>query len=150
MTDLISSLRQNEIKEWEVQELVYDWFRKITDKAPVDEMLAMLCRDGFEMQFPEATLHNPAEFKQWYETVTHTFFDQVHDVKMLSVEKQDGHAEVVLIVNWQARTWQAPAATSEWQGSYVHQRWQVIRDPHSGKPVISVYAVGTFDAMKPA
>lgn len=135
------------LTEWEVQELVYTWFRKITDKAPIDEMLAMLSADGLEMAFPEETLTSHDDFTQWYESVTSTFFDQVHELKLLAVEVEGDRAEVGLIVNWQARTWTPPAPYSEWQGFYVHQTWTVERDAKTGQPVIVKYKVGEFDPM---
>jgi SnoaL-like domain len=131
----------------EVQELVYAWFRRLTDKVSLDEMLSMLSSDEFEMRFPDATIRSYADFKQWYEGVTNLFFDQVHDVKMLAVDLDGVQAGVTLVVNWQARTWKPPAPYSEWQGFNVHQTWTVKRDPGSGKPTITGYYVGEFDPM---
>ncbi len=110
-------------------------------------MQAMLSGDGLEMQFPEKTLRNYGEFKEWYEGVTGVFFDQVHDVKLLGIDLAGDKATVNLIVNWQARTWKPPAPKSEWQGSNVHQKWTVTRDPKGGQAVIQLYKVGTFDPM---
>jgi hypothetical protein len=135
------------LTEWEVQELVYTWFRKLTIKVPVDELLALLSPQGLEMAFPESTLRNHADFRVWYEAVTHTFFDQVHDVKMLAVELENDQATVNLIVNWQASTWEPPAGYSKREGFYVHQNWTVVRDDATGKPVIARYRVGAFDPM---
>jgi hypothetical protein len=136
------------LTNWEVQEFVYDWFRKLTDKVPAEELLAMLSDEGLEMQSPEETLRSHADFKKWLDTVTHLFFDQVHDVKLLAVDLAGDQATVNLIVNWQARTWTPPAPYSEWQGSYVHQNWTVKRSPTTGKPVIVNYKVGAFDPMQ--
>jgi hypothetical protein len=129
----------------EVQELVYEWFRQITDKVPVEQMLAMLDLNDLEMKFPDATLRNEADFRNWYKIVTGLFFDQVHDVKLLAVDLQGAEANVTLIVNWQARTWKPPAAKSEWQGWYIHQRWHVRWGAQIGKPVVARYIVGQFD-----
>ncbi len=131
----------------EVQDLVYSWFRKITDKAPLDQMLALLSPDELEIRFPDATLRNHDEFRRWYETVTNLYFDQVHDLKLLAIDLDGDRASVNLIVNWQARTWKAPAATSKWEGYYVHQAWTVKRNPASGRAVIVSYQVGEFDPM---
>ncbi len=133
----------------EVTELVYTWFRKITDKCPLEEMEAMLSTDGLEMKFPEKTLRNYGDFKEWYEGVTNLFFNQVHDIKFLGIDLAGDKANLNVIVNWQAQTWKAPAARSEWQGVYAHQNWVVTRDPRSGQPVIQKYYVNAFDPMKP-
>ncbi len=128
-------------------ELVYAWFQRITDKVSPEDMLALLSKDDLEMQFPEKTLRTEADFREWYDGVTHLFFDQVHDLKLLAIDVAGNEANVTLIVNWQARTWKAPAARSDWQGFYVHQDWTVKADRETGKPVICRYHVGTFDPM---
>lgn len=136
------------LSSWEVKELVYTWFKKLTDKAPADQMVAMLSGDSLEMKFPDDTLRNHAEFRTWLKKVTGIFFDQVHDVLFLDVRLDGLQAEVNLVVNWQARTWVPPAAYSELTGFNVHQHWVVTRDRASGRAVISVYHVGAFDNMK--
>jgi|WetSurMetagenome_2_1015567.scaffolds.fasta_scaffold00045_50 hypothetical protein len=138
----------NALTAWEVKELVYTWFKKLTDKAGAGELAAMLSSESLEMKFPDATIRNHHDFRAWLTKVTNLFFDQVHDVLYLDVNVNGGHAEVNLIVNWQARTWVPPAAYSSWTGSNVHQRWEVARDTASGRPVITVYHVGAFDNMK--
>lgn len=134
---------------WEVQELIYTWFRKLTTKAPLEEMLSMLSSDELEMKFPERTLRNRTDFKEWYHDVTHLFFDQVHEIKMLTIDTVGNGASINLIVNWQARTWKAPAGFSEWQGFYIRQRWVVKKDRKTSNPVIAVYEVGELDPMDP-
>lgn len=135
----------------EVQELVYTWFQKITDKAPVKEMVAMLATNGLEMVFPERTLRSHDDFADWYagdQGVTYKFFDQVHDLKMIAVDLAGDTAAVTLVVNWQARTWTPPDPYSEWQGAYVHQSWTIKRNASSDAPVIVTYRVGAFEPMR--
>jgi hypothetical protein len=133
--------------KWDVTELVYSWFRKITAKAPVEELLSMLSSEGLEMKFPEETLKSYDDFKRWYSTVTHQFFNQVHEVKMLDVDVSGDKAAVKLIVNWQAETWNPPQPFSKREGFYVHQTWSVKKDQKTGKPVIATYLVEEFDPM---
>lgn len=133
----------------EVQDLVYSWFQKITNKASLDEMLAMLTHNelGMQLHFPETTVRSHADFQRWYEEVTNRYFDQVHDLKMLAVDLNGTRATVTLVVNWQAYTWKPPAPYSEWQGFNVHQTWTVDRESGSGKPLIITYNVDKFDPM---
>ena len=133
---------------WEVKELVFAWFRKITIKVPVEEMLVMLSSEALEMKFPEETLKSHDDFKKWYQTVTHQFFNQVHEVKVLDVDLNGDQATVNLIVNWQAETWTPPDPFSKWLGSYVQQTWQVKKDKNSEKVVIVKYDVGEFEPME--
>jgi len=139
----------NTLSIWEVQELIYEWFRKLTTKAPLEEMLVMLNSEELEMMFPERILRSHADFKEWYQDVTHLYFDQVHEIKMLAIDLAGNEAAVNLIVNWQTRTWKAPAAFSEWQGSYISQNWVIKKISKTGKPVITIYKVGKFEPMDP-
>ena len=139
--------KEESLTRFGVKKLVYTWFRKITDHAPVEEMIDMLDSSALEMTFPEATLKNTADFKEWYKTVIHKFFDQVHEVKMLDVELEGDTATVHLVVNWHALTWEPPAPYSKWEGVYAHQNWTVRKDRVSGKPVITKYYVTEFESM---
>lgn len=130
-----------------VKKLIYTWFKKLTDHAPVDEMLAMLNVDSLQMKFPEATLTSEQQFRDWYTTVTNKFFDQVHELKMLDVALDGDVATVELVVNWQARTWEPPAGYSGWEGVYAHQSWTVAISDKTGIPAITTYDVHTFEPM---
>jgi hypothetical protein len=145
--------------ESEVKQLVDTWYAKLDAHAPVEELLPLLADDGLEMKLPEVTLHGHAEFIQWYERVIRTFFDEIHTMKELHItlpeppgeaDVQVGgssrQAQVQLVVNWQARRWNPPAAKSEWLGFDASQRWVVQRLPNSGNPVVVTY---TVDALTP-
>jgi len=53
---------------------------------------------------------------------------------------------VKVVVNWQARAWDPPAATSKWLGFDAYQTWILERSATTGKPVIRTYIV---DELKP-
>ena len=72
-------------------------------------------------------------------------FDQIHEVRSIDVDFRDGVAEVRLTVDWQARTWQPPAAFSEWTGAVARQHWVVRRA--GDRPVISEYRVLALEPM---
>jgi len=133
------------LERWEVADLVLTWFRRLVDKPPAEDMLAMLDPDGPTMVFPEGTFAGVAGFRTWYAAVTSTYFDQVHAVRALDVDCRAGGAEVRLTVDWQAWTWQPPAAFSEWTGAVARQHWNVRRA--DGRPVITDYRVVAFEPM---
>lgn len=139
-------MQENTLTELEVKYLVYYWFKKLTDHAPVEDLIAMLNEKSLEMRFPEATLISINDFKDWYKTVIYKFFDQVHELKMLDIVIDNNQALVHLIVNWQARNWQAPQGYSEWQSVYAHQKWLVDKNAQ-GQLVITKYIVEKFDPM---
>jgi hypothetical protein len=147
--------------ETEVKQLVDTWYSKLDVHANVEELLALLADDRLEMTLPEVTLHGHAEFMQWYERVTRTFFDEIHIMKELHITlteppgetdiEGDGsstQAQVQLVVNWQARRREPPAAKSEWLGFDAEQRWVVQRLPNTGKPGIVTYIVDALTPME--
>jgi hypothetical protein len=130
----------------EVEEFVIDWYKKLDVHAPSEELLPLLADENLEMRFPEVTVRDKAGFLAWYDRVTHFFFDEVHTMKELSVAPSDQRANVALVVNWQARIWNAPAPKSQWLGFDAAQRWVVQRSPHTRELVVVTYIV---DALTP-
>lgn len=130
----------------EVEQFVIDWYKKLDVHAPSAELLPLLADEKLEMRFPEVTLYDKAGFLEWYDRVTHRFFDEVHTMKELNVTTDGQRANVTLVVNWQARIWDAPAPKSVWLGFDAAQRWVVERSPQTRELVVVTYIV---DALTP-
>ncbi len=135
------------LTEAEVKQLVDTWYAMLDVHPPVTDMLPLLADENLTMKLPEATLHGHADFLQWYEDVTHKFFNEVHTLKEVSVRITANQAEVHLIVNWQAYIWKAPAAKSQWIGFDATQRWIVERSEQTQQPIIVTYEVERFVPM---
>jgi len=137
-----------ELSSFQVRDLVYTWFRKLTDHAPLEEMQEMLSSSSLTMRFPEATIRSHEEFRQWYETVIRTYFDQLHELKMLDISIAGDGADVRLVVNWQARSWNPPDGYSHRLGLFAHQTWRVVLE--GDRAVIAEYSVErTVDMQGP-
>ena len=136
------------LTELEVIEFVHKWYFNLNTHAPIEEFLPMLSKEGPVMKFPEATLKGIDSFKEWHKTVTHQFFDQDLNIKYLDIRLNGTKANVSVIVRWQARTWEAPAAKSSWLGYDAYQSWLVERDEGSGGIVINEYSVDAFMPME--
>jgi hypothetical protein len=131
----------------EIRHLANSWYRKLDVHAPVETVLALLAEDGFEIRIPEGTFRGHDGFKRVYEEgwIRH-FFDEAHELKQLSFTPAEDKAEVKVVVNWQARSWDPPEAKSKRLDMDAYQTWVVQRSPSSGRPVILTY---TVDVMKP-
>jgi uncharacterized repeat protein (TIGR02543 family) len=129
----------------EVDKLARDWYRALDVHVPVEELIPMLSPSGLKMVFPEATLEGIDGFKGWYRDVTHKFFDEIHTVKTVDSTPHGDHADVKVVVNWQAKVWNPPDASSKWLGFDAYQTWKVARAA-SGDAVILTYVV---DELKP-
>ena len=133
--------------EEETRQLVEDWYRALDVHAPVEEVLPMLAEEGLEMTFPEGTMRGLDQFRDWYDKVTHRFFDEVHTMKQLDVVVGADRADVKLVVNWQARIWDQPAPSSVWLGFDAEQTWVVKPSPQSQGSVIVNYVVDALEPM---
>jgi hypothetical protein len=131
----------------EVQGLVDAWYKALDVHAPFEQVAAMVAADGLECYWPEGPTFGVDEFKGWYDRVTHTFFDEVHTMKELEITPRGEQADVKLVVNWQAKVWNPPEATSKWLGMDARQTWVVTRAPDGGRPVIQKYVVDGMDLM---
>lgn len=134
------------LTELAVRELVLNWYRLLDRHAPVEELLGHLAGDELVMRFPEAEVRGQDGFTGWYEGVIRRFFDEVHDVTTLKVDLGDRtRATLTIVVNWQARIWDPPAARSAFLGFDAFQTWVVEQGP-TGRPVVTSY---TVDELRP-
>ena len=136
------------LADTEVKEFVDRWYQLLDTHAPVEQLLPLLADDELEMRLPETTTHGHAGFKQWYDTVVNRFFDEVHALKELAVDTGGDEARVRLVVNWQAKIWNPPAAKSEWIGFDAGQTWTMRRSATTGRPEILLYSVDSFVPME--
>lgn len=142
-----STTRSAALTDRAVRDLVQAWYVALDEHVDLNSVLPFVVEDGLEMRFPEASLHSVAEFANWYGAVTHRFFDEVHELTRVDVDLSSGtHADVSLVVNWQARMWNAPAPRSEWLGFDATQTWEVVADP-LGRLRVKVYIVDALDPM---
>jgi hypothetical protein len=130
-----------------IERFVTDWYVALDRHDPVEEVLPYLIDEGLVMRFPEGETRGHAGFLEWYDRVIRTFFDEVHEVKEVAVHYPDGPgtATVDVVVNWQARIWNPPAARSTWLGFDAVQTWTVVE--RDGLPAIATYAVNALNAM---
>ena len=132
----------------EVIEFAHKWYFMLNTHASIDEFLPMLSKEQLIMKFPESTIEGTEAFIQWHKTVSHTFFDQDHNIKFLDVKLDGQNAYLEVIVRWQARTWEPPAAKSTWLGYDAYQTWTLERDSETGNVVINFYSVDAFMPME--
>ena len=143
MTDLAP------LTEAEVKRFMERWYLDLLDThAPMEEVAACVAEDA-EMRFPEVTVYGIDAFRDWYDRIVNTFFDEVHEITRndVTVAPDGQSAEVKIDLNWQAKVWIPPAAKSQWIGFDAGQTHQVVRSAKTGEPVIQVYGVDTFVAM---
>ena len=91
------------LTEAEVNAFVEDWYLvKLDQHYPVEELTAMISEENPKFVFPEETVTTMDGFRQWYDRIIHTFFDEVHVIKELKVTPAGDHADVKVVVNWHA------------------------------------------------
>ena len=137
----IASLTENEVRQF-----VDEWYLKLDVHASAEEVLPLLIGETLEMQLPETTLHGLNEFRNWYDRIIHTFFDEVHTLQTLEITTTADRADVGLVVRWEASRWNAPAPQSERLAFDAVQRWVIKRSSITQKPAIATY---TVDSLTP-
>jgi hypothetical protein len=135
------------LTDQEVEKLARDWYRALDVHVPIDDLWPMLAAEGLKFVFPEGERDGAEGFRVWYDAVTHRFFDEVHTVKEVKSTPNGNSADVTVVVNWQAKIWDAPEANSKWLGFDAYQTWVVTRGP-AGTPVIQKYVVDSLKAME--
>ncbi|HEU5375644.1 MAG TPA: nuclear transport factor 2 family protein [Ktedonobacteraceae bacterium] len=138
------------LTETEVQQFIKQWFHKLDIHAPLEEMLAMIADEEIEFRFPEVTVTSKDGFAQWYQRVTHTFFDEVHETKELAITMNGGRATIKIATQWQEGNWNPPAPRSERKTYLARQTWSVKRSEKTMQPVIVTYFVDAFDLVEDA
>lgn len=134
--------------EAQLRSYAIDWFAALDRHADVESLLLFLADEELEMHFPEGIQKGHAGFRSWYNTVTHRFFDEVHELKEFTVTRNDDtRAEIRLIVNWQAKIWDPPEPRSKWLGFDATQTWGVRRAPGTSDLKMVRYIVNALDPM---
>lgn len=125
-----------------------DWFVALDRHDDVESLLALLADDDLEMHFPEGVQKGHAGFRDWYGTVTNRFFDETHELNEFEVASQnDERVQVRLVVNWQAKIWDAPEPRSKWLGFDAAQTWELRFAPETSEPQIVRYVVDRLVPM---
>ena len=130
-----------------IRALVTEWYRALDRHDELGEVLPYLLDDGLEMRFPETTAYGHAGFSDWYKAVTNRFFDETHTVTSVDITALDERAATLsVVVNWQARIWNPPAAKTEWLGFDAYQTWQLVAAP-DGTVKLKTYIVDRLEPM---
>jgi hypothetical protein len=125
VTSLESPATAPDLGNW-----VADWYRALDRHDPVESVLTNMVDDGLELRFPEGT-----------------FFDEEHQVTSVRAEPwRDGRTTAQVVVNWQAKVWDPPAARSAWLGFDAYQTWEVVRGP-GDQPQVRTYIVDDLRPM---
>lgn len=133
------------LTESSIRGFAEEWYRALDRHDALEDVLPYLVDDGLEMVFPEGTSYGHEGFTAWYKAVSHRFFDEEHTVTAVIPQIVDGAAEVQVNVNWQARIWNPPAATSTWLGFDADQTWVVVATENG--PKIKMYVVNDLAPM---
>ena len=135
------------LTKYEVNELVFKWFRKLDIHDTVEGFLPLLAAEGLEMNLPEGTFKGIEGFTEWHHNIVNKFFDHTHTLCIVDIEIEEEKAKVKVVVNWQTKIWNPPDVNSTWLGFDAYQTWIVKKDSQTGKAVIEKYTVDNLEDM---
>jgi hypothetical protein len=147
MSDMTTAEQANLVQQ-EIESFVKEWYRKIDEHVPVEELLPMVHPDT-EFHIPEGVSHGYDGLRELYQGENgwiRSFFD-VHTVRQITVSSTGRLAAVDVVVNWQARRWRPPVPRSQWLGFDAYQQWEITRSPETGMPLINRYVVNELRPM---
>jgi len=133
----------------EIESFARDWYRRVDEHVPVEEILPMVAPE-MEFRIPEGVMRGHDGFRELYQGERgwiRSFFDEVHTVSRVAVSSSGEETPVDVVVNWQARRWQPPAARSQWIGFDAYQQWVMVRSAATGQPLILRYVVNELRPM---
>lgn len=136
--------QKQQLTEDAIREFAENWYAALDRHIPLEQVLPFMTQD-MELKVPEDTFVGKSGFARWYDAVTHRFFDEVHTVTEVAPVIEGERAVVQVLVNWQARIWDPPAAKSEWLGFDADQTWTVV--PGENGPLITTYVVNALNPM---
>jgi hypothetical protein len=128
----------------EIQAFAAEWYRKLDEHVPADEIVPMVAERDLEFHLPEKVLHSRDDFRRWYAgggdlpSVVNNFFDEQHVLSRVDASWLGDRARVVVVVNWQAHRWsrRRPAASGSVSMPTRPGRW--CGPPRPGSPSSSV------------
>ncbi|MGO4457339.1 nuclear transport factor 2 family protein [Streptomyces sp. M-16] len=121
-----------------------NWYVALDRHLPLEQVRALVTED-LELKAPEDTFLGHQGFARWYDAAVHRFFDEVHTVTKVEPVIEGDRAVVRVLVNWQAKIWDAPAARSQWIGFDADQTWTVVAGADG--PQIKQYTVNELTPM---
>jgi hypothetical protein len=128
----------------EVQEIASSWFDKLSNRVPVDELLAFLDVKQLWMRFPPAEpLQSEAQFRSWYVSIGDAFRNQTHEVEAVSVHPCPAGAHVDVQVVWGAEE----IASGRPLRARAKQTWELCRDLRSARLLFRKYDVQSLEAL---
>lgn len=136
------------VTESEVKQFIEEWFARLDDHVPVEEILPLVADEELVMKLPETTAYGHSGFVTWYNHAINTFFDEVHTIHALRITPSQNSAKVEVVLQWEPVIWHAPEARSKRQGYFAAQTWLLKRSPATQKLFIVNYNVDYFIPME--
>ncbi|MBX3427468.1 MAG: antibiotic biosynthesis monooxygenase [Pirellulales bacterium] len=124
-----------------VRRFAQEWFDKLSNRAPVEQLLALAADNGLDIRFPDARLRNHAEFAAWYASVGERFDEQEHVLESLATQPSEAGMLVFVTVVWKARQ----KSDGQRLAMRANQTWTLGRAGADNLPVVLSYNVNSLE-----
>jgi hypothetical protein len=131
----------------EIYKFILEWFDALDNHKPINMLTEKLDENGFEIKFPDTTIQNLEELQNWYKSVKKDFYDEIHIIKNIDIEITEKQAEVILTLNWEARSRDIQEAYSKNMNCDIIQSW-IMTENKENKPVIKQYTLNYIKEKK--
>jgi hypothetical protein len=123
-----------------IESFVADWYGKLSNRVPVDQLLAMVADIGLDMRFPDVVIRNKQDLTNWYAAVGEQFDQQEHLVESISQLPGENGVTLFVTVIWKARR----KSDGGRLAMRANQTWSIGRVEPGASPVILTYAVNSL------
>jgi uncharacterized membrane protein len=140
----LANWKTHKFNDNQIKSFVYYWFGLHDKHADINKSYALLSDNHLLMQFPETTVHNNAEYQQWYDNVgTHIKSNQ-HSVKDIEITMLPNHQyQLKVTVNWQAVD-----SHDQFINVLATQQWLLVDGASTWHPYVQQYKVMSFVPVK--
>ena len=133
------------LTEQSVLRFAEHWVAALDEHVDFLELARYAVTEGLAMRFPDGVFRELDVFAKWYDMTVHRYFDERHTFVEVRPAFYRDWAAVQVKVNWQARTWQPPAAASTWLCFDVDQTWELVTGDDG--PLLRTYVVEHLEPM---
>lgn len=132
-----------------VRNVILTWYHGTNEHLPVEQLEPLLAFD-VEMRYPnrpEPFVGRQA-FRDWYADVLSKYFDETHIVELWDITIGRNQAVAVVVVRWEARSWEVGAVRSNYRAYLSRQRFRFANRENGGCE-ITAKIVETFEPTSP-
>ncbi|HBM16763.1 MAG TPA: hypothetical protein DD381_10535 [Lentisphaeria bacterium] len=138
----LNASKDHQFNKNQIKSFAFYWFSLHDRHVDINESYEFLDKNNLYMVFPEITVRNLKDYKEWYDGVGKNIKSNIHYISRVNVSFDGSHKYIVkVLVNWQAID-----KDGNFLDKDVTQEWTLV-DPSSDEvkhPLVEKYIISSF------